>query len=217
MNNRSVYKHFIVAIGLLALGACAGNSPHYVVTVPGDCCDSFDTMAFKELPADKRVRLVIDSDDMGFKFEGGYSHYEALSLPEIAQPYILQIESEVVREGEDNKGKIFFPVLTFLDAKKEIVQTFDTLPYTLQTPFYGRNHIRASVKLAGKIASAKYVVIHTHDDKLDQAIATGDGKSVLKSGGFNTMVYAPLTKSRYRIDFGRDGRIRVLAFAPKPG
>ena len=106
MNNRSVYKHFIVAIGLLALGACAGNSPHYVVTVPGDCCDSFDTMAFKELPADKRVRLVIDSDDMGFKFEGGYSHYEALSLPEIAQPYILQIESEVVREGEDNKGKI---------------------------------------------------------------------------------------------------------------
>lgn len=217
MKNRSTFKQFIVVIGLLALGACAGNSPHYVVAVPGDCCDSFDSMAFKVLPAGKRVRLAIDSDDLGFKFEGGYSHYEALSLPEIAQPYVLQIESEVVREDEDNKGRIFFPVLTFLDANKQLVQTFDALPYTLQTPFYGRNHIRASVKIAGEIASAKYVVIHTQDDKLDQAIATGDGKTVLKSEGFSTMVYAPVTKPRYRINFGRDGRVRVRAFSPRPG
>lgn len=213
----NVTKKGVLSFGLLLLGACAGNNPNYVVSVPGEGSDSFESMAFKVLPAGKKVRLAIDSDDARFNFEGGYSYYEALSLPEMGQPYILQLESEVVRETEDKIGRIFFPVLTFLDQDKQKIQTFDALPYTLQTPFYGRNHILASVRVSENLSAARYVVIHTHDDKLDQAIATSDGKSLLRSGGFNTMIFAPVTEARYRIDFGSYGRIRLLAFMPKAG
>ncbi len=208
-------KRLALLLGILVLGACTGigHSPHYVVSPPGDCCQSFEQMTFKALPVGKKVRLLVDGEDPGFKFEGGYSRYEALMLPTIDRPYILQLESEVVRSAEDMRGTLFFPVLTFLDGDKKHIRTFDALPYTLQTPFYGRNHIRASVRISGDLANARYVLVHTQDDKLDQAIATSDGESILRAGGFDTMLYAPITEARYRINFTRKGWVRVLAYA----
>ena len=218
MHKTHVISHAIVRLALLmatlVLGACAGigHNPHYVVSPPGDCCQSFEEMTFKTLSAGKKVRLSVDGEDPGFNFEGGYSRYEALMLPNIAGPYILQLESEVVRSAEDMRGTLFFPVLTFLDADKKHIRTFDALPYTLQTPFYGRNHIRASVRISGDLADARYVLVHTQDDKLDHALATSDGESILRAGGFDTMLYAPITEARYRINFARKGWVRVLAY-----
>ncbi len=215
---RSLSRYALVA-GLLTLGACTsfGQNAHFVVSVPNDCCDTFDTMAFKVLPAEQKVRLAINSDDPNFGFEGGYSHYEALTLPELSQPYVLQFESEVVRGNKNHRGEIFFPVLTFLDANKQKIKTFDTLPYTLQTPFYGRNHIRSSIRVGAKLAAARYVVVHTQDDKLEQSIATGDGKTVLQSKGFGSMIYAPITAPRFRINFAAKGWVRILAYSPQAG
>lgn len=210
------FSRLALILSGLALGACASvsDSPHYVVSPPGECCEAFDQMTFKALPAGKTVRLLVDSDDPGFSFKGGYSRYEALLLPDMSQqPYTLQFESEVVRTSEDLRGTMFFPVLTFLDENKKLIRTFDALPYTLQTPFYGRNHIRSSVRVIGELVKAKYVVVHTQDDKLNQALATSDGKTTLQSGGFTTMIYAPTSAPRYRINFGENGRLKVLAFA----
>ena len=213
----SSFRYLVLALGALLLGACAGfgDSPHYVVSPPGECCESFDEMAFKALPAKKKVRLSIDGEDPGFSFEGGYSRYEALLLPDLPKSYILQLESEVVRSAEDSRGTVFFPVLTFLDANKKKIRTFDSLPYTLQTPIYSRNHIRASVRISGELTKAKYVIVHTQDDKLNHALAISDGESLVRAGGFNTMVYAPLSDARYRINFAKIGWVRVRAFVAK--
>jgi hypothetical protein len=68
------------------------------------------------------------------------------------------------------------------------------------------------VRVSGELSKAKYVIVHTQDDKLDQALATSDGESLLRAGGFSTMLYAPLTDARYRINFAKNGWVRVLAF-----
>ncbi|MEE9446809.1 MAG: MalM family protein [Arenicellales bacterium] len=215
MRSLHTFKKVVLGFSLLALGACAGTgNNHYMLSTQAQN-ETFETMTFKTLPAAEKVRLAVNSADPSFQFKGGYSHYEALALPDMSQAYVLQLESEVVRTAQQGKGEIFFPVLTFLDAKKQAINTYDALPYTMQTPFYARKHIRASIKISGALADARYVVIHTTDKKLDQAIASGDGKSILQSGGFNTMVFAPITKPRYRTNFGREGWVRVLAYLPQ--
>jgi len=105
--------------------------------------------------------------------------------------------------------------LILLDEHKQEIVTLDALPYTLQTPIFGRKHIRSSVKIADRFSKARYLIVHTQDDRLNMAISTEDGKNLFQSKGFNTMLFAPIAKPRYRIEFTNKGWIRVLAFISK--
>ena len=201
---------------MLNLGACAshGVQPPVVIKAPENFTRSFTDMAFKVLPADEEVRLAVNDEDPGFQFSGGMSFYEALSLPDLAQPYLIKVQSELVTGASDLHGEIFFPVLTFLDENKENVLTVDSLPYVLQEPAAERNYMEASIQISDQLSGARYLVVHTQNDKLDMSIARGDGQTILRSSGYQTMMYAPSTKPRYRVNFSREGWLRIKAFVP---
>ena len=202
--------------GILSLGACVnhGVQPPMVIKAPEDFTHSFIDMTFKVMPANEEVRLAISNEDPSFQFSGGDSFFEALSLPNLAQPYLIKVESEVVSSAADPHGTLFFPVLTFLDANKENMLTIDSLPYVLQEPVSERNYMEASIQVSDELANARYLVVHTQTDKLEMAIARGDGQSLLRTGGYQTMMYAPSTKPRYRINFSPAGWVRLKAYIP---
>lgn len=204
----------LVFVSLLLLGACASTDriPKLVRTTNADFHRSFSDMTFKVLPAEQLVRLNIERDGPGFIFEGGPSHYEALVLPGLVQPYILQIDSQVVKNRLGYTGTLFFPVLTFLDANKQWIKTFDSLPYVTQTPFGKTNYITVSLQISGELVDARYVIIHTQDDKLDKAIGYYDGQDLMKSNNFSTMMTAPVDKPRWRYEFTTHGQVRLTAY-----
>ena len=202
--------------GLLALGGCVSTDPEPVLvrSAPVDFHQSFEEMTFKVLPAQKQVRLAINDRDPRFGFEQGVSHYEALSLPELAQPYILRIDSEVVKTDAYRNGTIFFPVLTFLDADRKWLRTYDALPYVTQKPYDGRNYITVSIQISDELGAARYLVVHTQAEKLDLAIGRDRGKDLMQSRNFQTMMTAPITEPRYRYEFAPQGWVRIEASAP---
>ncbi len=206
----------VTILSLLLLSACASTDlkPKLVRTESVDFQKSFSEMSFKVLPAEERVRLKIDGTDSRFGFTGGASHYEALVLPDLVKPYILQIDSEVVRGGLGHPGTLFFPVVTFLDEKKEWLKTFDALPYVVQKPFGSANYMTVSLQISDELAAAHYIVIHTQDDKLNKAIGYFEGEAILQSSGFSTMMTAPVEKPRYRYEFAPLGWVRLKASLP---
>lgn len=210
------YRKVALLAGVLSLGACANYDvqPPVVIKAPKDFTNSFADMTFKQMPADEKVRLAINNEDPSFQFADGDSFYEALSLPQLAQPYLIKVESEVVTSSTDYHGEIFFPVLTFLDTNKKNLLTVDSLPYVLQEPVADRNYMVASIQISDELAPARYVVVHTQNDKLHMSIARGDGQSILRSSGYQTMLFAPTTKPRYRVNFSPDGWVRLKASIP---
>ena len=127
---------------------------------------------------------------------------------------MLKIRSDLITSKSDLHGEILFPVLTFLDENKQFLLTLDDLPYVLKEPVTAKNYMQASVQISDQLAPARYLVVHTQDSKLDQAIAKGNGQSILQTGGYQTMMYAPQTKPRYRVNFSATGRVKVKAFTP---
>ncbi len=214
----SRFRGILIFAGTLLLGACASTdrTPKLVRTAPLDLQDSYHDMTFKVLPPEEQVRLEFSGDDPIFSFEGGNSHYEALALPDLAQPYALQIDSEVVKDRLGFAGTLFFPVLTFLDADKEWIKTFDALPYVTQKPLGKTNYITVSLQISDQLAAARYVVIHTQEDKFNKAIGHYDGEVLMQSNSFNTMMTAPIEKPRYRYELVSQGWVRLKA-SNKPG
>ena len=208
-------RALILVSGPLLLSACASSdrAPKVVRTTPVDFQKSFEEMLFKVLPPEKQVRLAINDEDPRFSFEGGFSRYESLVLPDLPQPYLLKIESEVVKGAANYNGTIFFPVLTFLDADKKWIKTFDTLPYVTQKPVGAQNFIVVSIQISDELAAARYVVIHTQEDKYDKAIGREDGEILMLSRGYDSMMFAPYTKPRYRYDLAPQGWVRIKAFS----
>ena len=204
---------FLAVLSLLLLGACASTDrkPKLVRTASVDFQESFRDMSFKLLPAEELVRLQIDVADPRFEFTGGASHYEALVLPDLVQPYIVQIDSEVVWGGFGHNGTLFFPVVTFLDENREWLNTFDALPYVVQKPFDSANYMTVSLQISDELAAASYIVIHTQDDKLNKAIGYFEGEALFQSSGFSTMMTSPVEKPRYRYEFSPLGWVRLKA------
>lgn len=198
------------------LGGCLNTDlpPEVVRTTPVNFNQSYQGMTFKLLPEDEKVRLAIDNLDPKFRFGGGFSRFEALALPDLVQPYKLRVESEVVRESIYGYGTLFYPVLTFLDANKKWIKTFDALPYVTRKPYTGRNYILVYIQISDELAAARYVVIHTQEDKYSKAIGSDKGKEILKSSGYKTMMFAPFTEPRYRYNFVPEGWVRIKAFVP---
>ena len=201
---------------MLLLGGCVSSDrePVLVRTTPVDFHQSFEQMAFKMLPADEQVRLSITDQDPRYGFKKGVSNYEALALPELAQPYILRIDSEVVKTDAYRNGKIFYPVLTFLDADKKWLKTFDSLPYVTQKPFDGRNYITVSIQISDELADARYLVIHTTPDMFDMSIGRDDGQDLIQSKNFTTIMTPLHTEPRYRYEFAPHGWVRIRASLP---
>lgn len=210
-----IHGVLVSALAVLFLGACSTDlDPVLVETTPVSFHESFAEMSFKQLPVEEEVRLSINYEDPVFSFRGGLSRYEALALPALPQPYVLKIESELVRDGAFDVGTIFFPVLTFLDSNKSPIRTFDALPYVTQKKAGREDYILALVQVSDQLEAARYVVIHTQDDKLHKAIGRDGGKDLMQSNSYTTMMFAPSTEPLYRYEFASSGWIRVMAVAP---
>lgn len=210
-------SRLLLVLSVTALEACMPPrtvKPPVVVKEAETFTDSFAMMPYQFLPADQEVQLVIDNQDPSFRFAGGDSYFEALTLPALAQPYVIQIRSKLVTSSADLHGEMLFPVVTFLDENKQHLMTLDNLPYVLKEPSTATNYMQASVQISDQLAAARYMVVHTQDNKLNQAIGRGDGQSILQTGGYETMMFSPQTKPRYRVNFSDTGRVELKAFIP---
>ena len=143
--------------------------------------------------------------------ETGRSYVEALVLPTLATPYQLAIASEVVHQRGDKHPSILFPVLTFLDENKNAIASFTDLPLRFDARVFRRSHMAVVMKIGDELAAARYALIHTDIAKQDYAVSTKNPERLLKSSGFDSMIYAPVSDPRYRIDFGPEGWIKLEA------
>jgi hypothetical protein len=209
-------SRLLLLLSVTALSACTTRAmnPPVVVKEVETFTNSFLAMPFMLLPAGEEVQLLINNQDASFRFAGGDSYYEALTLPDLARPYVIKVRSDLVTTKSDLHGEIFYPVLTFLDTQKQVLMTLDNLPYVLKEPATAKNYMQASVQISDQLANARYMVVHTQDDKLNQAIAKGDGQSILRTGGYQTMLFAPQTKPRYRVNFSATGQVKITASQP---
>ncbi len=202
----------LISAGLLLSGCASmrgGNYESSEVLQLSPVNDGYQSLSYKYLPAGKRVRLAIDRHDQSMVFEGGKSFLEALVLPEVAIPYLLEIQSEIVVAGDENHARIFYPVLTFLDAAKQPIQTFSDLPAKFRTPLIRKANIRTAITVDQSLANARYLVVHTDASQLDYSISTKSPSKLLKAGNFSTMIYAPVSEPRYRVNFGPEGWIKL--------
>jgi hypothetical protein len=81
-----------------------------------------------------------------------------------------------------------------------------------QTPLGKTDYMTVSLQISDELADARYLIIHTQDDKLDKAIGYYDGQDLMQSNSFSTMMTAPIDKPRFRYEFTTYGLIRLLAY-----
>ncbi len=219
MQLKSQLKLMFVILATALMGGCAGmsslGSSAYSVqeakNTAGECCETLSSLQFKQLPANQKVRLAVNRDDAIYHYAKGQSSFvEALTLPLNSQSSLIQIESEVVHNRDSSKKHIFYPVLTFLDADKKVIKTIDPSEASLQSPLFARAHMRIAVRLTGDIRDARYVLLHTTQEKLNYAISKTQESMFLQTGGFDTMIFAPIKDPRYRINFGAEGWVKIL-------
>lgn len=216
----NLYQRFLFVICSSALlGACANLSsvgtPTYstkeVLYGAEKCCESLSSLTFKQLPLNQKVRLAVDSNDAVYHYAKDRSSFvEALRLPPNAQSSLLEIESEVVYDRNTKEKQIFFPVLTFLDADKQVIESVEANTVNLQLPLLSKGYMRLLVRLNGKLNEARYLLIHTTEEKLNHAVSKIEGSTLLQTKGFDTMIFAPVGKPRYRINFGLEGWVNVI-------
>ncbi|MFT5606906.1 MAG: hypothetical protein ACI9PZ_000705 [Parvicella sp.] len=177
-----------------------------------ECCETLDSLQYKQLPLNEKVRLAVNRDDAIYHYaKDGSSFVEALALPLNAQSSLLEIEieSEIVHNRDLDEKHIFFPVLTFLDGNKKVIKTVDSETVSFQSPTFSKAFMRVVVRLTGDIRDARYVLIHTTEEKLDYAISKTDENLLLQTSGFDTMIFAPIKSPKYRVNFGSEGWMRV--------
>ncbi len=214
-----ITKAILAGTALSLAGGCANLSSigktRYTATeaiqTAGQCCEVIANLRFKQLPANKKVRLAVNRDDAIYHYaQGAASFVEALALPQNSQYSLLEIESEVVKNRDSRKRHIFYPVLTFLDENKQVIETIEDTERSLQSPLFARDHMRIAVRLNGNLANARYVLLHTTEDKLNYSLSKTETNELLQTQGFDTMIFAPVKDARFRINFGAEGWVKVL-------
>jgi len=77
--------------------------------------------------------------------------------------------------------------------------------------------MRFVVALTNDYRDTRYVLIHTSDEKLNQALSTQKPVSVIQQSAFDTMIYVQPTLSKKRINFTETGVLNVLAYTEDRG
>lgn len=171
--------------------------------------NGYQALTYKHLPANRQVRLAVDRHDQSIDLDGGKSFVEALVLPRMPIPYRIDLQTEVQTAGDARGQSVFLPSLTFLDSTKQPIRTVNEMTsryraHTLKSPI-----IRSAMTIGNDLAHARYLLVHTDPANSGYSMAIRDSASRLKSGNFSTMVYAPVSPARYRVDFGEEGWVNL--------
>ena len=185
------------------------------------CCTSFSQLKYKKLPENYRAILSLDAEDQILDLDSGKTYVEALALPESDETIILEIESVVTRRNLRKPSSALYPIVTLLNANHQPVETLDELPFTFDTTLGTYRHLHMVITLDDRYPDVRYVLIHSNDIKLTQALSTQKPIRIIKQSDFHSMVYVQPTISRKRIQFSNMGVVNVLAFVegsfvPKP-
>ncbi|MEA3290691.1 MAG: MalM family protein [Pseudomonadota bacterium] len=203
-------------LGLTFAGGCQTTAPQdsqLALQEAPECCVDFTGLNYKVMTADKPGTLRVDREDPAITFENGKSFVEAVALPPLALPYRLRIESFTSYPPGSRKPEVFYPLITLLDADFQPLETLENLPFEYNAAVFGRNRIVMTVTFTGDLAAARYAVIHSSDAQSSMALTKMHSGETIKTDPFESMVYAPVTPARYRINFGPEGRIRLLAYS----
>ena len=207
----------MLAVSTLTMVACAGKQQsmggyesNEALRLAAANDGGYAKLSYKYLPAGKSVRLAINRDDQSMVFEGGKSFVEALVLPAVKTPYLIEVQSEMVVAGDERHGSIFFPVLTFLDANKKPIRTFNELPGRFRTHLSKKPQYRTAITIDQSLANARYLLVHTDASQLNYAISTKNPETRLQASGFESMLYAPTSKARYRVNFSAEGWVDLI-------
>lgn len=175
------------------------------------CCDSIFGVEAHPLPTDQYITLVLDHDDAVLDFPGGKSFTKAIQLPEIDGPYLLQIDSVVYRPNIDLKPVALYPVVTFLDSDLKPLSTHDNQDIDYRHPIFGPGLLRTIISLEAG-SPARYALLHTSSQRLNQAISTSDSHRLVQVDNFDTILYSSPAQSRRKVRFVETGMVNVLAY-----
>ena len=228
MNARSQAFASPVLIALLAVFAVGCQSPHAskgenvekpveLLSQATVCCTDFSELSFKKLPARYEATLVLDAEDPVYQFDSGKSYVEAIVLPESEGATLLQIDSLVSRRNALSPSHAIFPVVTLLDGEFNAISTLDEMAFEYTSTLGGWRKLRFVVALTNEFSDTRYVLIHTSDEKLRQALSTQKPISVIQQSDFDTMIYVQPTLSKKRINFTETGTVNVLAYTHDQG
>jgi len=177
------------------------------------CCDGFSELNFKKLRARFKTNLIIDEADPVIELStGGKSYAEALLLPENNGTTLLQVDSIIKQSLPHVPSKVFYPIITLLDANHQPLETLDRLPFKYSGGLGLWRKLRIVATIDERYRNAKYALIHTSKEKLNQGISTQKPVSVIRHDGFHSMIYGSTTKSRKQVLFSDKGKIQVLAY-----
>lgn len=203
-------------LGLAFAGGCQTTAPQdgqLALQEAPECCVDFTGLSYKIMTADEPGTLWVDREDPAFTFENGKSFVEAVALPPLASPFRLRIESFTHYPPGSRRPEVYYPVVTLLDVDFQPLKTLENLPFEYNAAMFGRNRIVMTVTIAGDLAAARYAVIHSGDAQGSLALTKLHSGETIKTDPFESMVYAPVIPARYRINFGPEGRIRLLAYS----
>lgn len=207
-----------VAVRWLVLGGLVASSAACttIQDEPADALalsvpkDGYQALTYKYLPAYKHVRLAVDRHDQSIALaDGGRSFAEALVLPRMPIPYRIDVQTEIQAAGDDQSTSAFLPSLTFLDSTKRPIRTVNELVTRYRANTVKSSVLNSAITVGNDLSHARYLVVHTNPENQGYSMSLKDSDGRLKSGNFNTMVYAPVTKARYRVDFGQEGWISL--------
>ena len=215
-------KYIMVLIAAALMSGCAAMNRHWdqnpdkpelqLAQTPA-CCAGLSEVQFKQLPVNFRARLLLNQDDPVFDFDSGKSYMEALALPESDSPLLLQIESLVHYKNVPPQAHVLYPSVTLLDESYNTIGSLQDFPYEFDRPLFGPNRLKFVALLNGDYSKARYVLIHTSEERLSQGISSHDPYSVIRYDRFKSMIYSNPAQSHRQIQFSETGKINVLAYS----
>ncbi|MEM7195762.1 MAG: MalM family protein [Pseudomonadota bacterium] len=216
-----VFSQLFCILMFVALSGCSSfpgkntvpDAPVRSLNQTPSCCDSLSELGYKQLPANFKARLYIDSTDPVVSLDTGKSYVEAIALPDTEKPILLQIESFLQFRGNTSKPEIFFPAVTLLNEQFTPIAALHDLPFSYERPIFRPNRLRVVATLDGRLSDAKYVLIHTTDERRSQGMSSQFPHSVIKLKRFDTMIYTNPATPHGQIRFSDLGKINVLAYS----
>ena len=183
----------LIALGLgFGLGGCTTTATQQTdMSAAPLCCKSYQELQSKALPAEG-MAVHIGPTDPAFNFPAGLSRFAVLELPAKlpgGEKIMVIPTITTVNVGGMAWAGYFHPVLTFLDANKNVISSFTEDVLTGPAPGCGTAIPCGATLIQTDIpANARFVALHSPSEmvgrKQEQLLGGRDPTYLFPVGGF---------------------------------
>ena len=142
--------------GGLALAAVAGAGDRAPAD-PGE-------FRYEALPVEGTLEVRIDATTPVFEFKTGRSGFRAFRLPELARPYLVEVQSLLSGGTAATRGRVFYPVAALLDDNFMVSRQTDLDALRFDLPVFENARApayRLAVGIDPSQGKERYLVVFT--------------------------------------------------------